>query len=50
MPVAKFRVGDTVRFIGTDTLSTVREYNTKTLEYRVQRCDEHASSQWVLEI
>ncbi len=38
------RSGDTVRFIGADTLCTVREYNTETLEYRVQRCGEHASS------
>jgi hypothetical protein len=33
----KFGVGDTVRFIGTDTLLTVREYDSKTLEYQVQR-------------
>jgi hypothetical protein len=48
--IAKFRLGDTVRFIGTDTLLTVSEYNPETLEYRVQRSDDLASSQWALGI
>jgi hypothetical protein len=46
----KFGVGDTVRFIGTYTPYVVREYNPKTLEYRVQCGDERASSQWAFEI
>ena len=50
MAVVKFGVGDVVRFIGTDTLLTVREYNPETLEYRVQRGDDRASSQWAPEI
>jgi hypothetical protein len=48
-PPAKFKVGDAVRFIGTDTPYVVREYNPKTLEYRVTS-DERASSRWTLEI
>jgi hypothetical protein len=47
---AKFGVGDTVRFIGTSTSYTVNEYNPDTLEFRVQRGDEPASSQWASEI
>ena len=50
MAIVKFGVGDTVRFIGTDTPYVVKEYNSKTLEYRVQAGDEPASSQWGSEI
>jgi hypothetical protein len=46
MAVVKFGVGDSVRFIGTDNPVTVRQYNPETLEYRVQRGDDRASSQW----
>lgn len=44
---AKFGVDDKVRFIGTDTIQTVTQYNTETLEYRVQRSNEEASVVWV---
>jgi hypothetical protein len=47
---AKFRMGDAVRLIGTDTLLTVRQYDEATHEYQVQRGDDDASSQWVLGI
>jgi hypothetical protein len=50
MTAVKFVEGDTVRFIGTGTPYVVREYNPKTLEYRVQRGDESASGQWASEI
>ena len=50
MTVVKFGVGDSVRFIGTDSSLTVRQYNPQTLEYRVQRRDDRASSQWASEI
>jgi hypothetical protein len=50
MNAAKFGVGDTVRFIGTDTLLTVTRYRKATDEYRLQGRDDLASSQWVLEI
>jgi hypothetical protein len=38
---ARFAVDDNVRFIGTDTIHTVRQYNTETLEYQVQRSDDN---------
>jgi hypothetical protein len=50
MTAAKFGVGDTVRFIGTDKLLTVARYRKATDEYRLQPRDYLASSQWVLEI
>jgi len=50
MAAVKSGVGDTVRFIGADTAYVVKEYNPETLEYRVQRGDESASSQWATEI
>jgi hypothetical protein len=50
MAVAKFRAGDSVRFIGTDRVLTVTQYNPETLEYRVQRGDDYFGSQWVSEI
>jgi hypothetical protein len=40
---AKFRVGDTVRFIGGDTFHTVRQSDKSTHEYQVQRRDDNAS-------
>lgn len=48
-PLAKFGVGDSVRFIGTDTLFTIMQYNAETLEYQVQHGPDLARSQWVLE-
>ena len=45
---AKFRVGDTVRFIGGDASHTVRQYDKSTHEYQVQRGDDDASLLWVL--
>ena len=50
MTPAKFGVDETVRFIGTDTIQTVRQYNAETLEYQVQRGNEEASVVWVLGI
>jgi hypothetical protein len=50
MAAAKFGVGDTVRFIGTDRLLTVTGYREATQEYRLQHRDDLASSQWVSEI
>jgi hypothetical protein len=50
MAAAKFGVGDTVRFIGTDRLFTVSRYRSSTHEYLLQRRDDLASSQWVLQI
>jgi hypothetical protein len=49
MGAAKFGVGDTVRFIGTDTLLTVKQYREATQEYRLQ-LDDLASSEWVSQI
>jgi hypothetical protein len=49
MAAAKFGVGDTVRFIGTDTLLTVKQYREATQEYRLQ-LDDLASSEWVSQI
>ena len=46
----KFAVGDTVRFIGTDTLLTARQYDKATHEFEVQRDDDDASPVWVLGI
>ncbi len=46
----KFRVDDTVRFIGTDTLYTVTNYCKNKLAYQVQCGDDAASSEWVPEI
>ena len=43
MAAAKFAVGDTVRFIGTDTIYTVKRYNDQTCQYQVQRSDDAAS-------
>jgi hypothetical protein len=50
MAAAKFGVGDTVRFIGTDMLFTVTRYRSATHEYLLRRRDDLASNQWVLEI
>jgi hypothetical protein len=46
-PLAKFRVGDIVRLIGTETLLTVTQYDEATEEYQVQQGED---SQWVLGI
>ena len=45
-----FVVDDRVRFIGTDTIQTVRQYNAETLEYQIQSSDDAASIDWVPEI
>ena len=50
MAAAKFAVDDRVRFIGTDTAQTVRQYNAETLEYQVQSGHDEASVVWVPEI
>jgi hypothetical protein len=47
---AKFAVDDNVRFIGTDRIHTVRQYNAETLEYRVQCGNDAASLIWVPKI
>jgi hypothetical protein len=48
---AKFRVDDTVRFIGTDTIFAVKlhHHEYESNEYQVQRGDDVASIQWVSE-
>ena len=46
----KFGVDDTVRFIGTDTALTIRQFNREKLEYQVQRGDDAASLEWATEI
>jgi hypothetical protein len=43
-------VGDSIRFIGTDRALTVTQCNPETLEYLVQRDDDHFGGQWVSEI
>jgi hypothetical protein len=50
MAIAKFRVGDSVRFIGANRALTVTQYDPGTHEYRVQRGDDYFGSQWVSEI
>jgi hypothetical protein len=47
MAVTEFRVDDDVRFIGTDTVLTIRKYNAETGAYQVQRGDDEASLEWV---
>jgi hypothetical protein len=47
---ANFCVGDTVRFVGTETPFTVKQYDKATHEYQVQRDNDDASIQWVLDI
>jgi hypothetical protein len=49
---AKFGVNDTVRFIGTDTIFTVRlhHYVDEWYLYQVQRSDDVATIEWVPEI
>jgi hypothetical protein len=39
-----------MRFIGTDTALTIRQFNRKALEYQVQRRDDAASLEWAPEI
>jgi hypothetical protein len=50
MAIAKFRAGDSVRFIGTERALTVTQYNPETLKYRVQRGDDYFGGKWVSEI
>jgi hypothetical protein len=47
---AMFAVDDNVRFIGTDRIHTVRQYNAETLEYQIQSGNVAASSIWVPKI
>ncbi len=47
MAEAKFGMDDHVRFIGTDTIQTVWQYNEDTLEYQVQQGDDAGSTVWV---
>jgi hypothetical protein len=47
MQVAKFRVDDNVRFVGTDTILAIKLYDAETDEYQVQRGDDVASLEWV---
>jgi hypothetical protein len=47
MAEAKFGMGDHVRFIGTDTIRTVWQYNEDTLEYQVQLGDDAVDTVWV---
>jgi hypothetical protein len=47
MAEAKFGIGDHVRFIGTDTVQTVRQFNEDTSEFLVQNGDDPASAVWV---
>ena len=48
---AKFGVDDTVRFVGTDTIFTVKQhhYESESHEYQIQRDDDVASMEWVSE-
>ena len=46
----KFAVDDKVRFIGTDRIHTVRQYNAEILEYQIQCSNEAASLIWVPKI
>jgi hypothetical protein len=43
----KFRVGDAVRFVGTDTVLTITQYNPKTVEYQVRRDEDAPTLEWV---
>jgi hypothetical protein len=43
-------VNDRVRFIATDTIHTVRQYNAETLEYQIQSGNDAAGFIWVPEI
>jgi hypothetical protein len=47
---AKFGVDNDVRFIGTDTIYSVRRYDKDMLQYQVQGGDDSASLLWVSEI
>ena len=47
MAEAKFGIGDHVRFIGTDTAQTVRQFNEDTSEFLVQNGDDAVSTVWV---
>jgi hypothetical protein len=50
MAAAKFAMNDEIRFIGTDTPLTVKQYDEGTREYQVQRGDDRTSVEWVPEI
>jgi hypothetical protein len=50
MSAAKFRVGENVRLIGTDTVQTITQFNAETLEYLIHPGNEEASRAWVLGI
>ena len=48
---AKFGVDETVRFIGTDRIFTVKQhhYESESHEYQVQRGGDVATIEWVSE-
>jgi len=50
MAAAKFRVGDIVRFIGTDQHLTVKQHRTPPRQYQVQRDNDETTLEWVPEI
>jgi hypothetical protein len=50
MAAAKFAMNDAIRFIGTDTPLTVKQYDEGTRQYQVQRGDDGTSAEWVPEI
>jgi hypothetical protein len=50
MAAAKFRVGDIVRFIGTDQHLTVKQYRTGPRQYEVQRDNDETTLEWCPEI
>jgi hypothetical protein len=47
MPTAKFTVGDTVRFIGTDQHLIVNQCRSKSDQFQVQREKDEATREWV---
>ena len=49
---AKFGINDSVRFIGTDSPLCITELRccNETDEYRLHRCCDEASMEWVQEI
>jgi len=47
MSAAKFGVNDRVRLIGADTIQTVMQYNTKTLEYQLKSGSDETVPVWI---
>ena len=50
MSAAKFAVNDRVRFVGTDTIQTVMQYNRKTFEYQLKSGSDEDVPVWILGI